>query len=300
MKEINWNSFDGSVRKLLIWEDVPGEAKGVLQIIHGMAEHAGRYGDFAAFLNRNGFYVAAAEQRAHKGAAVKGYESGNIFEDTVKDNLALTSFLKSKYDLPVSVLGHSYGSMIAQGYIENNPPVSRVVLSGSAARTDFSAKAGYYLARAQRSLLGGRKTAKLIGKLTFGAFDKPFKNENQRFAWVSRDKAQVEKYLADPFCGYDMSINFQASFMTGLRNIIKDENVAKIRKDLPILIASGSKDPIGGNNGKLVQKLWGIYLEHGLKNVKFKLYKDARHEILNESNRGEVYADILNFLEDKE
>jgi alpha-beta hydrolase superfamily lysophospholipase len=296
MTETKWSSFDGSERTLLIWDGVDGDAKSVVQIIHGMAEHAGRYGDFAEFLNKNGFIAAALEQRAHKGAAIRGYESGDVFEDTVKDNLALTTFLKSKYDLPVFTLGHSYGSMVAQAYIQNSPDIRGIVLSGSAARTDLLSKLGSLIAKAQLRLCGGKKPAKLIGKMSFGAFDKPFKDENQRFAWVSRDKERVKKYLADPLCGYDMSINFQASFMSALQRIAEDENVAKADKNLPIFIASGSDDPVGGN-GKFVGELRAIYLKNGAKNLKFKLYENARHEILNEINREEVYKDILEFFE---
>jgi alpha-beta hydrolase superfamily lysophospholipase len=295
MTETKWSSFDGSERGLIIWDGVDGGAKGVIQIIHGMAEHADRYDDFAKFLNKNGFIAAASEQRAHKGATIKGYESGDVFEDTVKDNLALTTFLKSKYDLPVFTLGHSYGSMVAQAYIQNSPDIKGLVLSGSAARTDVLSKLGALIAKAQLKLFGGKKTAKLIGKMSFGSFDKPFKDENQRFAWISRDKEQVQKYLADPLCGYDMSINFQVSFMSALQRIAEDENVAKADKALPIFIVSGSADPVGGN-GKFVSELHAIYLKNGMKNVKLKLYENARHEILNETNRQEVYKDILDFL----
>ncbi|MDR2090681.1 MAG: alpha/beta hydrolase [Clostridiales bacterium] len=296
MTEIKWSSFDGSERDLVIWDGVKGDAKGVVQIIHGMAEYAGRYENFAEFLNENGFIAAALEQRAHKGAAVKGYESGDVFEDTVKDNLALTTFLKSKYDLPVFTLGHSYGSMVAQAYIQNSPDIKAVVLSGSAARTDVLSKLGSLIAKAQLKIFGGKKPAKLIGKLSFGAFDKPFKDENQKSAWISRDKESVKKYVVDPLCGYDMSINFQASFMPALQRIAEDENVAKIDKNLPVFMASGSADPVGGN-GKFVGELHAIYRKNGIKNLKFKLYENARHEILNEINKDEVYKDILEFFE---
>ncbi|MDR1905927.1 MAG: alpha/beta hydrolase [Clostridiales bacterium] len=294
MTRIKWQSFDGSEREALIWNNV-ANAKGVVQIIHGMAEHAFRYDDFARFLNSGGYIAAALEQRAHKGAKIQGFEEGDIFEDTVNDNLAFTTYLKAKYDLPVSVLGHSYGSMITQRYIQHNPPVKCAILSATAARTDFLAKVGLLLANFQKVLFGGAKPAKLIDKLTFGAFDKPFKDENQKFAWVTRDKAILEEYLTDPLCGYVMSINFQASFMAALQKIIKDESVSQIDKSLPILLISGDCDPVGGN-GKFVEELYGIYKKNGLEKIALKFYKGARHEILNEINRAEVYGDILSFL----
>ncbi|MDR3293277.1 MAG: alpha/beta hydrolase [Clostridiales bacterium] len=297
MKEFKWMSFDGTERDIILWDDVPEKKqKGVVQIIHGMAEHALRYAEFAAFLNENGYFAAAMELRGHKGAAVLGHENGDVFFDTVKDNLAFTAYLAAKYDLPVSVVGHSYGSMITQAYIQNSPAIECVVLSGSAARTDVLAKIGMYVAKFQKTVIGGKRTAKLINKLSFGSFDKPFKDENRTFAWLSRDKENGQRYIDDPLCGYPMSINFQVSFMTALDTLTDDENVQKINPELPIMIASGEKDPVGGN-GKFVEQLYAVYLRNGLKRIKFKLYKDARHEILNETNRREVYADILSFLD---
>ncbi|MDR3263366.1 MAG: alpha/beta hydrolase [Clostridiales bacterium] len=297
MTETKWTSFDGSERELLVWDEGLGdtEIKGVVQIIHGMAEYAERYDDFAGFLNKNGYVAAALQDRAHKGALIRGYETGDIFEDTIRDNLFLTAYLASKYDAPVSVLGHSYGSMIAQGYIQNAPAIKSVILSGSAARTDVLSKIGYLVAKIQKFFLGGKKTAKLIGKLSFGAFDKPYKSENQKYAWLSRDNAVSKAYDDDPLCGYDMSINFQVSFLGALQRLPKDENVEKVSKELPIMIISGDDDPVGGN-GKFVEELYGIYLKNGLKKIKFKLYKGARHEILNETNKEEVYGDVLDFI----
>ncbi|MDR1939593.1 MAG: alpha/beta hydrolase [Clostridiales bacterium] len=297
MKTEKWTSFDGSERELVIWDDVASaKQKGVVQIIHGMAEYVERYDDFAKFLNQNGYIAAGLEQRAHKGAEIRGYEKGDVFEDTVKDNLSLTTYLSSRYDLPISVLGHSYGSMILQGYLQNSPSIKCAILSGSAARADLLAKIGCYIARAQKTFLSAKKPAKLIGKLTFGAFDKPFKSENQKNAWLSRDAAAVKRYTGDELCGYDMSIGFQVSFLSAMQRLIKDENVSKIDKDLPVMIVSGSADPVGGN-GRFVEALYGLYLKNGLRKIKYKLYRDARHEIINEINKDEVYGDILEFIE---
>ena len=173
MRELNFESFDGSKRQLLLWDSVK-RPNGVLVIIHGMAEHASRYSRFSEYLNAQGIIAAALEQRAHKGSEILGHEDGDVFGDTVKDNLALIDHMRSSYNLPVSVFGHSYGSMIAQSILQNKPDINCMVLSGSAARTDFLARLGYGIAKLQRALFGGKKRAKLIDKLTFGAFDKPF------------------------------------------------------------------------------------------------------------------------------
>lgn len=225
---------------------------------------------------------------------VKGYHKGNIYFDTVQDECAITKMLKDRYNLPVFYIGHSYGSMVGQRYIEECKDYSGVILSGSAMMKGAVLSSGAALSNMQYKLLGGEKTAHLLDKLSFGAYNKPFKKESE-FAWLSRDKENVKKYIFDEQCGYVMSIAFFKFFLNGLKESYKAANLAKIDKNKPIAIFSGDKDPVGGN-GKLVQKLYDQYKNLGVKDLTIKLYPDARHEILNEVNNAEVYFDILTRL----
>ncbi len=300
MKTEKFQSFDGTVLQCYLWDNVRNP-KGVVQISHGMAEHARRYDDFANYLNQNGYIVFADDHRAHgmtstkqSSKGVKGYHKGNIYFDTVKDECAITKMLKDRYSLPVFYLGHSYGSMVGQRYIEECKDYSGVILSGSAMMKGALLNTGATVANVNYKLTGGEKTAKLLDKLTFGAYNKPFKNESD-FAWLSRDKENVKKYIFDEQCGYVMSVAFFKFFLNGLKESYKAENLAKIDKNKPIGIFSGDNDPVGGN-GKLVKKLYDQYKSLGVKDLTLKLYPNARHEILNETNRAEVYADFLTRL----
>lgn len=298
MKPEKFKSFDGTVIQCYLWDDVRN-AKGVVQISHGMAEHARRYDDFANFMNANGYIVYADDHRAHgmtstkqSAKGIKGYHKGNIYFDTVQDECAITAMLKERYNLPVIYLGHSYGSMIGQRYIEECKDYTGAVLSGSAMMKGAILTGGAAVANLQYKLHGGEKTGTTLDKLSFGSYNKPFKSEKIPFAWLSRDKEQVKKYVLDEQCGYVMSIAFYKYFLCGLKESYKKENLAKIDVNKPVAIFSGDKDPVGGN-GKLVNKLYEQYKNLGVKNLSVKLYENARHEILNEINRAEVYNDFL-------
>lgn len=301
MKTEKFTSFDGTVLQCYLWADVRNP-KGVVQISHGMAEHARRYDNFASFLNKNGYIVFADDHRAHgmtstkqSTKGVKGYHKGDIYFDTVRDEVAITDYLKEKYNLPVIYLGHSYGSMVGQRYIQMEHKASGVVLSGSAMMKGPLLSAGAAISKMQYKTKGGEVKADLLDKMSFGSYNKPFKKEGP-FSWLSRDHEQVKKYIFDEQCGYVMSISFFKHFLNGLKESYRPENLAKINKDLPIAIFSGDKDPVGGN-GKLVNALHDQYKNLGVKNLSVKLYPDARHEILNEINNDEVYKDVLGAID---
>lgn len=300
MKEFKLKSFDATEIACYVWDEVKNPV-AVVQIAHGMGEHCPRYDHFATFLNSNGYIVIADDHRGHGktcGYDKRGIVDGDSFNDTISDMIKLTEYAKDKYNLPIILLGHSYGSFLSQGYIQRNAQnIKGVVLSGSAYMDLPLTKMGKIIAAVQTYLFGADKPAKLIGKMSFGAYDKPFKDEKQKFAWLTRDAEVSKKYLADPFCGgrFNMSLGFQLSFFKGLGKLYTKEGLNAIPKDFPVMIVSGDKDPVGGN-GKFVTMLFEKYTEIGLKNIKFKLYPDARHEILNEINKDEVYADVLGFF----
>lgn len=298
MKAELFKSFDATPIHCYLWDEVDSP-KGVVQISHGMAEHAKRYDDFARFLNANGYIVFADDHRAHgltskdaSSRGIKGFHPGDIYFDTVQDEVAITKHLKDRFNLPVVYLGHSYGSMLGQRYIEECQDHVGAVLCGSAMMKGALLSAGCLIANMQYALLGGEKVANVLNAMSFGSYNANFKKEGNPYAWLSRDREQVEKYCADEDCGYTMSIAFFKYFLNGLNASYNAENLAKIDLNKPIAIFSGAKDPVGGNS-KLVELLYKQYQDLGVKSVTIKLYEDARHEILNEINKDEVYKDFL-------
>lgn len=298
MKHIKFNSFDGTVLQCYLWDEVK-LPKGVVQISHGMAEHARRYDDFAKFLNSKGYIVFADDHRAHGNSEKKadiGYHAGDIFNDTVSDEIAITKYLKETYKLPVVYLGHSYGSFIGQGYLQRENEAEAVILVGTAKMPTAVAGAGASIAKMQYRIHGGKKPAKFMNKLSFSSYDKPFRKEGYPFAWLSRDVNQVKKYYDDEQCGYVMSIAFFKYFLGGVKNLYKPDNLAKINKAQPIAIFSGECDPVGGKKSKMAKDLYEMYKNIGVQNISIKVYPECRHEVLNEINKADVYNDMLDII----
>ena len=286
---------NGKDLSVVYWDNVATPIATV-QILHGMSEHIERYDDFAKALNKAGYIVIGADQRAH------GYTDKenlgkvgdtNLFEDSVQDAIELTAYAKVKYRLPVIVFGHSYGSFLLQRYLSyTSSQIHGAVLCGSACMEGFIVNLSCLLTNGKNKPKSRDKAGKLFANMTFGSYDKKYKKEGLN-AWLSRDYEQVKKYNDDPMCGFTCSMGYYHYFFRGFKAIQKSEH-KKLRKDLPLLIISGADDKVGGD-GKLVKKLDAKYRKLGL-NPTLKLYDGARHELLNEINRHEVYEDVINFV----
>ncbi len=295
--EMKFKAFNDYELNVYVWDEVK-DAKAVVQIAHGMAEDAARYEDFAKFLNKNGYIVIADDHRGH-GKTAQGklgiVPQGHCYFDTIEDMALLTDYAKDKYKVPVILFGHSYGSFLSQGYIEkHSDKIVACVLCGSAKMDIPDVKMGSMVANLQAALIGKDKPAKMIANMSFGNYEKPFKEENRVNAWLNRDVKECDKYNANPMCGFILSIGLYKYFFDGLKQIYGDAP-KQIRQDLPIFIISGDQDPVGGM-GVLVKNLYEMYKSLGF-NVEMKLYEGARHEILNEINKEEVYNDALKFFE---
>lgn len=297
MKRIDFTAKDGKSINLAIWDDVSIEdVKGVVQIAHGMAEHIARYDDFAKFLNANGYVVIGDDHRAHGrtdagrlGLVEKGKD---LFEDTVSDLAEISDYAKKLFDLPLFLLGHSYGSFLTQAYLmKYSDKLSGCVLSGSALYSKFVAGFGKITA-SLKSSFGADKPGKFFAKITFGGYDKTLKCEPN--GWLSRCAESNDKYAADELSGFVCSNGFYKSFFTGLLKLAKS-NFSSVKSDLPLMIAYGSQDCVGGC-GKLIRPLVAKYTAAGLAPI-VKEYVGARHEILNETNNAEVYGDLLKFFD---
>ncbi len=276
--------------KAYLWNDCPSP-QGILFIFHGMQEHARRYDHFAQFCNKNGLLVFANDLRAHghsaKDIASLGYDEGDIFDSTVKDQIIIAKKLVKQYKLPLYILGHSFGSFIAQAVIQQYTP-EKVVLCGSAYTKNLNVKLGKMIAKLTCRHKGEKAPAKLVEKLSFQKYGKKFFNNN----WLSRDEKVMNDYLSDELCGTPFPASFYRSMFTHMLTNYK--NTKNISHCLPIYIISGEKDPVGAN-GKLPVKLCYEYKKLK-KNARIKIYCDARHELLNETNKEEVYNDVLTFI----
>jgi alpha-beta hydrolase superfamily lysophospholipase len=282
------------------WDKVENP-KAMLHIFHGMAEHAGRYREFAEYLNNNGVIVYASDHRGHGKTAGIVEELGYIGEDgfntIVEDKHLIFEQMKWEHPaLPMFLLGHSFGSFLAQEYvIRYESELNGVMLLGSAVQKGPQVYAGILISYFEKLIFGERKQSKLLNKLSFGSYNRKTKDKVHKFAWLSTDKKEVIKYDEDSFCGSVFTTSFYYYFLNGLVRLYKKNRLISVPKELPIYIISGDEDPVGAY-GKLVKKLFNLYKKIGVKDVKMKLYPGSRHEILNEVNKNEVYEDLLSWL----
>ncbi len=298
MERSRFTSHDGKEIELYVWDEV-ASPKAVVKIAHGMAEHSARYDDFARFLNGRGYIVVMNDHRGHGYTAERGslgYEEGDMFGKNVGDQLELIKYCKEKYSLPVFMMGHSYGSFVTQAVIENNPDVKGFVLCGSNYIKGVSFSVCGMVARHMCKHKGGRFPAETIVKLSFKQYEKKIPGVNK---WLNRDEKEVELYNSDEMCGFTCSANFYRSFMDGINKLYKKEYYGNVDGEKPLLIIAGDSDPVG-NYGKGIRKLDKFYREKaGVKDVTTRLYEGARHEILNETNKAEVYSDVADWLDSR-
>ena len=291
-------SFDGAKIFCREWNEV-GHPKAVMLILHGMVEHCARYHEFAKYMNMRGVVVFSMDLRAHGqtvGDSQKiGKYSGDLAKDVVSDAVYFADKLIEKYNLPLIVLGHSYGSFMLQRFVQVYHKHSLAIFVGSAyMKGNSSVGLGKFVAKITKFFCGKNAKAKLIYKLSFGTYGKNFENGN----WLTSDEEKFQEYVKDEYCGAVCSANFYVSFFSHLKNIYKSEYLNQIDKNIPMLITSGEDDPVGGKKADLVHKLANMYRDLGVEIVDEKIWGAKRHEILNETNRLEVYKYIGDFCEE--
>lgn len=274
---------DGTKIATYTWADIAGPAAGVVQIAHGLAEHGERYDRFARALNAAGFVVHAVDHRGH-GRSADG-RLGDLgtagFGGLIADVAQFGAMLRAQHgSLPLFLFAHSMGSFAAQAAIIDHASTwSGVVLSGSTALD---------------MLVAGMANAPAGAPSGLEAFNAGFAHRTG-YEWLSRDTAEVDAYVADPWCGWEVPDAVIASLFAPAPRLADPALLAGIRRDLPILIASGDADPLAGG-GALIELLGKRYRDAGIADVTVKLYPGARHEILNETHRDEVTADIVAWL----
>ncbi|MDT0212432.1 alpha/beta hydrolase [Rothia sp. ARF10] len=280
-----------------------GPPRAIVQISHGMAEHAGRYARFARALTDAGYAVYANDHRGHGltgSASDRGHFADHDGWDTVVRDLGtVTEFAQTEHPgVPVVLFGHSMGAMLARSYAAiHGSRLAGLILSANSGANPL-APVGVAVSALQSRLRGRRHPSGLMDSLSFGSFNAAFKPNRTSADWLSRDEAEVDAYVADPLCGFVMSTTFYGDLAGGLRSILRKSAYAAVPTDLPILLMSGEKDPVG-NGGKGPREVEAGYREAGVTDVTSRIYPDARHELLNETNRDEVTADVLAWLDER-
>jgi len=277
-----------------------GEPRAIIHIAHGMGEHAARYDWTACRLAEAGYEVTANDHRAHGLTAdVLGDFGEDGWKRTLTDLFEIIQELKTKYrDKPIILFGHSMGSMLSQQYISRyGNTLDAVILSGSpGAGSRFQMWLVHTIARFERWRVGGQSESALLQTLLFGSSNKDFDDEQDAtgYEWLSRDKEQVKLYVDDPLCGFVPCPRSICDLFAAERANWQKEAINQIPDNLPMYLFSGSADPVH-NNMNNINRLLGFYHDHGLAPCT-RFYAGGRHEMLNETNRDTVIADVLNWL----
>jgi alpha-beta hydrolase superfamily lysophospholipase len=305
MKSLEYKLKTAGGREIQIYEWQPSDELsicGIVQIAHGMAEHAGRYSEFARFLNVHGFAVYANDHRAHGKTAASPDKVGIFdeqegFANMVADCKQLSRHIKEKHpDKALYVFGHSMGSFIMRQYItESDIKIEGAILSGTADSPGLLGVVGKIACKLILLFYPRKSRSPLMDKMLFGLYNGHFKPNRTKFDWLSRDIEQVDKYIHDPFCGGVFSIGFYDHLVRFVLPVCSLATIKKIPEDLSVLIFSGDKDPVG-NFGKGVSMVYQKFKKEGVINLTLKLFENGRHEMLNETNRHEVYQFILDWL----
>ena len=278
-----------------------GEPRGIVQIAHGMSEYALRYDSFARFLTDNGFVVCANDHLGHGSSVNTPGEYGFFapvdgWETAVRDMHTLTVKMKENYPgLPYFLFGHSMGSFLARAYTTwFGRELDGAIYCGTAGPV----KAGEMLllaidaAKRRHDIYYRSQT---LNKIAFGSYLREIEDPRTEFDWLSRDDDVVDAYIADDKCGFVFTLNGFENLGRMLWFISQDKWFSTMRKDLPIMLIAGTADPVG-DYGNGVKKVFNKLISYSCQ-ARIRLYEGARHELINEINREEVYADVLDFLE---
>jgi alpha-beta hydrolase superfamily lysophospholipase len=278
--------------------DIP--PKAVVQIAHGLAEHAGRYARLAEALSDRGYAIYANDLRGHGRTAKSAADLGFFAEHDgwnkcIGDLWRLNRQIATRHPgLPIVLFGHSMGSFLAQQLIsDHGEGFAGAVLSASNGKPPVLAMIARQFARLERLRVGPRGRSALMHALLFATFNRPFRPARTPFDWLSRDPAEVDKYVADPLCGFGSTAQLYIDLLVALGEIATPARQARIPKGLPIYIFNGSHDPVATNIGQLL----AAYQAAGLENVTHRVYREGRHESLNEINRDEITRDLITWLD---
>lgn len=280
-----------------------GSPRAVVQINHGLAEHAARYERFADFLAGRGFHSYAHDHRGHGFTTAPDAPPGRFGTPSgggkvLADVAAIHDLIGSEQPgLPVIVFGHSMGGLIALNYLLRHPQGIRAAAIWNA---NFSAGLAGRMAQAilawEKFRLGSDVPSRLLPRLTFRAWARKIPGHATPFDWLSRDPTEVRKYIDDPLCGWDASVSLWQDLLGFVFFGADDRNFSGLDRALPINLVGGEKDP-ATDGGRAVRQLAGRLERMAFSGVTSTVYADTRHESLNELNRDAIMADFCDWLD---
>ncbi len=298
--QIQITQNDGYKTTLFSFE-TSGEAPlGTVLIMHGMAEHYGRYLDFIQTLNTQGFDVCIYNHRGH-GTDKKLSELGFIARKhgaslIVEDALNICTYIKENArNKQLAVFGHSMGSLVLRCLLQKEDDFACAVASSSTMPPVAVSAIGAILGSVISLIQGPEKKSEFLQKIMFGGKKYTSLCTRTTYDWLTRNNSIVGKYIDDPYCGFTCATSFYRDLAVLSKRSATKRNIAKTRKDFPLLLLTGEKDPVSGYGSQLIS-LQKIYNHLGFTNTSLTIYEEDRHELLNELNAAEVYQDIINFL----
>ena len=302
-EEFYFDSTSGTTKIHAVRYIPEGEVKAILQITHGMVEYIERYEAFALFLNSKGFLVTGHDHLGH-GKSVNSKEEWGYFakEDgnraVLYDVYQLTQITKEKYPhVPYFLLGHSMGSFYARQYLcEFGNELDGAIIMGTGCQPLALVQFGRLLSSFISIFKGWKYRCGFVNNIAFGSYNKHFEPARTTKDWLSKDTAIVDKYVADERCNFIFTLNAYYNMFTGISRLYDKNLLSRMPKDLPVFFVAGEDDPVG-DYGKGVMKAVDMFKNIGMKNVSLKLYPTDRHEILNETDRDQVYQDLFSWLD---
>ncbi|WP_341518092.1 alpha/beta hydrolase [Bacillus paramobilis] len=294
-------ALDGSEIYLRKW--LPErDPRGIIQIAHGMTEHAGVYTDFIAALLKAGYGVYAHDHKGH-GKTVKREEDYGHFKpnvgwnEAVSDVIFVSETIRKEQTCPLFLLGHSMGSFLSRRAVQLKGELyDGFLISGTGGNPGVLGSIGHKVATIEMKLRGEKTKSPMLNFLSFGNFNSHFKPNRTKFDWLSSDNSQVDKYIADPLCGFICTTSFYRELFSGVLEVNKLEEFKKTPKNLPIHIFSGDRDPVG-DMGKGVKEVYENFKKCEVKDVTLRLYENGRHEMFHEVNKDEVFQDLISWLD---
>lgn len=299
---IKLKQSDNTITNLLYYKTSDDNVLGSIVILHGMAEHHGRYLDFIQTLTTNGFDVYTYDHRGH-GTDKKLSELGYVAKKNgaallISDAVSVCNYVKENgRSEKLAVLGHSMGSMILRCLMQTFDAMDCAIVSSTTMPPVAVSKLGAFLGSVVCALRGAESRSVFLQKVMFGGKAYTSLCTRTSFDWLTRNNTIVGKYIDDPYCGFLCTASFYRDLAVLAAKSASKRGIAKTRKDLPIFLLSGTKDPVGGY-GAQITGLHKIYTSLGFEHAQIKIYPEARHELLNELNYQEVYQDLIAYLKE--